>query len=363
MSILKSKLTVAVCILFFAIPFFSFSQSADLENKISSLSNQVENLTYTLDVLKKGIDDILFYQKLEDIAYVDKVRITGPPSAKVSNSTGKGVKNPLLFYTYVFIPKDIDPSKKYPLIVLPHGGVHGNFGLGNVHILRELLAQGYIVTAPEYRGSTGYGKRFQQQIDYGGLEVADTKASRDYMVENYSFVDQNRIGVIGWSHGGMHALMNLFEYPDAYQVGYAGVPVSDLVMRLGYMNNAYRKLFSADYHIGKEVFQNVEEYKKRSPVWNVQKLTKPVLIYGNTNDDDVLVLEVEHLVRALKAEGKKFDYEIFEDFPGGHHFDRIDNHDSKGVRLKIYQYLEKYLKPNKPFNSLQELIRSSYYPH
>jgi len=333
-----------------------------LHTEIAALKSEVENLRYTLDKLQKGIDDGVLYQLLSDVAYVDKVRITGPPSASARNPTGKGVNNPLLFYTYVFIPKNIDVAKKYPLIVLPHGGVHGNFGVSNAHIVKELVMQGYVVTAPEYRGSTGYGKAFHQQIDYGGREIDDTKASRDYMVENYEFVDANRVGVMGWSHGGMHALLNLFKFPDSYQVGYAGVPVSDLVMRLGYMNNAYRRLFSADYHIGKEVYQNVEEYKRRSPVWHAEKLKSPLLIHGNTNDDDVLVLEVEHLIRALKAEEKDFEYEIYEEVRGGHHFDRIDSKTAREVRLKVYRFLNGYLKPSHPFSDLKALTRSSYYP-
>lgn len=66
--------------------------------------------------------------------------------------------------------------------------------------------------------------------------------SRNHMIENYSFVDKNRIGIIGWSHGGMITLMNLFQHPDAYVCGFAGVPVSDIVMRMGYASDSYRKI-------------------------------------------------------------------------------------------------------------------------
>ena len=57
--------------------------------------------------------------------------------------------------------------------------------------------------------------------------------------------------------------MNLFEYPTAYKVGYAGVPVSDLIARMGYKTQAYRDLYSVDYHIGKTAHEDVEEYRKR----------------------------------------------------------------------------------------------------
>ena len=176
------------------------------------------------------------------MAVVDKVYMYGPPPAVVKNPTAMGANNPVKFWSYVFVPKGIDTSK-YPLIVFPHSGVHADFSTYYIHIVKELLGQGYIVVAPEFRGSTGYGKEFWEKIDYGGLEVQDTHASRNYMLENYEFVDKNRIGIIGWSHGGLITLMNIFDYPDDYKCAYAGVPVSDLIARMGYLTDDYRNLF------------------------------------------------------------------------------------------------------------------------
>ena len=193
-----------------------------------------------------------------------------------------GAHNPVKFWTYIFIPKSIDVSKKYPLIVFPHGGVHSNFSTYYTHIVKELITQQYIVVAAEYRGSTGYGEEHYEKIDYGGLEVEDVYASRKFMVENYQFVDEKRVGIIGWSHGGMIALHNIFNHPDDYNVAFAGVPVSDLISRMGYMKQDYRDLFSTEYHIGKTANEDVEEYKKRSPAWNAHKLQTPLLIHTNT---------------------------------------------------------------------------------
>ncbi|NGF57365.1 S9 family peptidase [Parapedobacter sp. SGR-10] len=359
---LKTYKIILFFLLISVISHPSFSQeSTELLKQIERLQTRVSNLSYSFDQLNKKIEDVNWYNKVGEIAYVDKVRMTGPP-AKIKSKTAKGAGNPLVFWSYVFIPKDFDPGKKYPLIVLVHGGVHGNFGVGNDHIVKEFISQGYIVSAPEYRGSTGYGRSFQRKIDYGGLEIDDTKACRDYMVENYDFVDSSRVGVVGWSHGGFHALLNVFNFPKSYAVAYAGVPVSDLVMRLGYMDDDYRKLFSADYHIGKEVKDDVKEYRRRSPAFQAHKLQTPLLIHANTNDDDVLIEEVEHLISALKANNKKFEYEIYENKPGGHHFDRIDSYLAKEVRLKAYKFLQQYLKPDKPFANISELIRASYYP-
>jgi dipeptidyl aminopeptidase/acylaminoacyl peptidase len=324
------------------------------------INRRFEALDHRLDQLEKAVDDILWYNKVGDVALIDKVFQVGPPPAKIKNPTAMGATNPVKFWSYIFIPRNIEHGRKHPLLVLPHGGSHANFTTYHTHIIRELLAQGYVVIAPEYRGSTGYGQSFYEKVDYGGLEVDDCHASRDYMVENYEFIDGTCVGIIGWSHGGLIALMNIFEHPDDYQVAFAGVPVSDLVMRLGYQSPDYPEEFSAPFHIGQTVNENVKEYQRRSPVWHVKKLQTPLLIHTNTNDDDVYSIEVEHLIQALKAEGKKFEYEIFKDAPGGHSFDRIDTKLAKEIRLKIYKFLAGYLHPAHPFTSLADLNKAGY---
>lgn len=338
------------------------SSAQEVQEEIEQLRNQVANLRHSFDMVRKQLDDVLWYDKVGDVAYIDKVYLTGPPKADrvEKNKTRQGYGNPFRFQSYVFIPKGIDPSKKYPLLVLPHGGVHSNFNTYYTHIIRELMAQQYIVVAAEYRGSTGYGRGFYQSIDYGGLEVEDVYASRNYMVENYDIVDESRIGIFGWSHGGLITLMNIFDHPKDYKVAYAGVPVSDLIARMGYKTQGYRDLYSVDFHIGKTAYEDVEEYKKRSPAWQAHKLETPLLIHTNTNDADVNVLEVEHLIKSLKAEGKKFEYEIYEDIPGGHSFDRIDSKKAQEIRLKIYKFLGGYLNPPKKFKSVKDLRKAAY---
>lgn len=352
-----------IVLLFFG--FFLTKLSAQDTNDdkiiIEKLEKNDENLSHRIDVIEKKVDDLIWYQRVGDVAFIDKVYLAGPPRWKIKDSTAQGAKNPLKFWSYVFIPKGIDYNEEYPLIVFPHGGVHSNFTTYYTHIIKELIAQKYIVVAAEYRGSTGYGKTIYERIDYGGLEIEDVDISRQYMIDNYSFVDEERVGIIGWSHGGLITLMNIFEHPENYKVAFAGVPVSDLIARMGYQTQSYRDLYSADYHIGQSAYENVEEYRRRSPAWQTHKFKNtPLLIHTNTNDDDVNVLEVEHLIKSLKADGKKFDYEIFKDVPGGHSFDRIDRKQAKEIRLKIYQHLAKYLKPPKRLNTFKDIMNASY---
>jgi dipeptidyl aminopeptidase/acylaminoacyl peptidase len=230
------------------------------------------------------------------------------------------------------------------MLMLPHGGVHSDFGTYYTHVVRELMAEGYVVVAPEYRGSTGYGREYYESIDYGGLEVDDTVAARDWALSVMPFADPKRVGILGWSHGGLIALMAVFDHPDKFQVAYAGVPVSDLVARMGYQTQEYRDLYSAKYHIGETAHENVEEYRRRSPAWNAHKLQTPLMIHTNTNDNDVHVLEVEHLIAQLKAAGKQFEYRIYEDVPGGHSFNRMDTPVAHESRREIHAFLAKFLK-------------------
>ena len=343
---------------------FSSIVAQDKNDEASQLLKTIkgndENLQHRLDQLAKSIDDILWFQRVGDVATIDKVFMAGPHLAHEKNPTAQGAGNPVKFWSYIFIPKGIDVNKKYPLLVFPHGGVHGDFTTYYTHIIRELMYQGYIVVAAEYRGSTGYGESFYKKIDYGGLEVEDVDASRQFMLDNYDFVDPSRVGIIGWSHGGLISLMNVFDHPDNYKVAYAGVPVSDLVARMGYKDDEYRDLYSADYHIGKTADENVNEYRRRSPAWNAEKLQTPLLIHTNTNDEDVNVLEVEHLIQALKAAGKKFEYEIFIDMPGGHSFNRMDTKAAREIRIKIYKFLDKYLDSPKKINSLKDIEKAAY---
>ena len=342
----------------------SISQPCNNEilTAIQKFDKTFENLNHRLDVIEKKIDDIYWYNKVGDLAYIDKVYMTGPPLAKEKNPTAQGASNPVKFWSYVFFPKNLNTSKKHPLLVFPHGGVHSNLSTYYTHIIRELVTQGYIIIAAEYRGSTGYGGSHYRKIDYGGLEVQDVDASRKYMLDNYNIVDKDRIGIFGWSHGGLISLHNIFDYPKNYKVAFAGVPVSDLIARMGYKTQSYRDLYSAEFHIGKTAYADVEEYRRRSPAWQTHKYKgTPLLIHTNTNDADVNVLEVEHLIKSLKAEGKKnFSYEIFKDIPGGHSFDRMDHKTAKEIRMKIYNHLNKYLKPNKPFKTIKDLQKAGY---
>lgn len=356
---MKNILTALLCMTF-AITAAAQKSDSLLLKEIASLKRQIENQRHTHDQIIKKVDDLMWHKMLEDIAFVDKVRLTGPPRWKAKNENDRFAKNPLQFYTYVFIPKDVKKGEKYPLIVLPHSGIHADFSTYYAHIVRELIAQGYVVVSAEYRGSTGYGRDTYENIDYGGLENEDVMVSRNYMLENYSIVDKERVAIIGWSHGGMISLMNILRYPNQFKCAFAGVPVSDLANRLASHDPSYTAYFTAPHHIGKSIKEDPEEYKRRSPSAYAHLLDRPLLIHTNTNDNDVYVEEVLLMIDSLKAHNKKFEYKVFQDVAGGHGFDRIDSKESTDIRFTIHKFLERYMNPPKPFRNEADMRRAAY---
>ncbi len=307
----------------------------------NDLQTVQETLGHLDAKLTRQMNQLLWFQRLGDVAVVDEVRFTGPPP--------RGSTNDVLISALTFLPRQRYHARKLPLIIQAHGEIHGNIATDeDAHVINELVLQGYAVIAPDYRGSSGYGSDFWKQIDYGGLEIEDVHAARQFMLARYSDLDANRVGIIGWSHGGAIALLTVFAHPSDYQACYAGVPVSDLEERIKSRGGDYEQLFAAPYHLGKTIAQDPEEYRRRSPAWNAEKLRTPLLLHANTNDQDVTLPEVLRLIHALQAAGKDFQYHIYTNAPGGHLFNRIDTVPGRASRTEVWHFLAGRLHPPKP---------------
>jgi dipeptidyl aminopeptidase/acylaminoacyl peptidase len=324
------------------------TSSAAAERAIEArVKNLDESLGFIQQKLTKNISDLIWFERLQDIAVVEKIHYVGPPPRTAEQR--KITTNGVVISAYTFIPRKRSRRVKLPLVLLLHTEVHGDFNPeDDLRVTRELLEQGYAIIAPDYRGSTGYGGDFWRLIDYGGLENEDVFLARQWMIEHYESIDPRRVGLIGWSHGGMISLMNLFDHPDAFAVAYAGMPVSDLGFRLRQKEPGYRELFSASYHIGKTVEEDPGEYLRRSPVAHAYKLRRPLLVHAVTNDEDVSLAEVERLVSALREAGNDFRYQVYTNVPPGHAFNKLDTIAARDSRLEIYRFLAGYLKPPHP---------------
>jgi dipeptidyl aminopeptidase/acylaminoacyl peptidase len=194
---------LAVLVLSFALTPAALSQQRQPAPPVDPVQERLraleEALSFLQQSLTKDIDDLMWMRALDDVAVVDKVRYAGPPPRVNPNPTAQGAGNPVIITAYTFIPRKYVAAGKLPLLVYVHGGVHGNFESSAVHMVREMVEQGYAVIAPDYRGSTGYGQQFWRLIDYGGLENDDVLAGKQWMIENYANIDPERVGIIGWS--------------------------------------------------------------------------------------------------------------------------------------------------------------------
>jgi len=201
---------------------------------------------------------------------------------------------------YLFQPLNKRGARGHAAMIWVHGGVHGNWGHSMWPFVREAVERGYVVIAPEYRGSTGYGKDHHNAIDYGGYEVDDVMSAYDYMKANLPHVDPDRVGMMGWSHGGYITLLSLAREGHPFKAGAANVPVTNLFQRLSWKGPGYQRSFSTQARIQGLPFEQREIYVERSPYYQVEKINVPILAHVATNDEDVDFEEASMLIYKLR---------------------------------------------------------------
>ena len=231
---------------------------------------------------------------------------------------------------YLFQPLTRRGANGHAAMVWVHGGVHGNWGLSMFPFVREAVERGYVVICPEYRGSTGYGERHHNAIDYGGYEIDDVLSAVEYL-KTLPHVDQGRLGIMGWSHGGYITLLSVFRDQTPFKAAAAIVPVTNLVFRLSYKGPGYQRGFSTQARIQGLPFEKRGVYIERSPLYHVDKLRIPLLVHVATNDTDVDFVEDQQIVDALRsrkpdlAETKVYVDPTPGPTSGGHTFSRRTN--------------------------------------
>ena len=227
---------------------------------------------------------------------------------------------------YVFSPIK-KSATKHAALVWVHGGVHGDWNTGLYPFVVEAVKRGYVILAPDYRGSTGYGDEFQKKIDYGGKEVDDVLSSVDYLA-TLPYVDSKRLGIMGWSHGGFITSHILFRDTNPFKAGAAIVPVTNLVFRLSDHGPGYARDYAAEEGIQGLPFERncgpnhdrdcIDIYLERSPVFHVENLKVPMLVHVATNDCDVFFREDQQMVYTLRAlKPTLAETKIYKDPPPG----------------------------------------------
>jgi len=225
---------------------------------------------------------------------------------------------------FVFQPLQNGPARSRAAIVWVHENIRGHLYEHYIPFIRDAVQRGFVVIAPEYRGSIGYGKAFYDAIDYGGAEVQDVTGAAAALAAKYPQVDPARIGIIGWSHGGMITLLSIFRSPAAFRGAAAIVPVTNLFHRLARKGiDRQRRAIDPQNRFGGSPSERPEVYKERSPLFQVDRLQIPLLVHVAENDEDVNIDEAMQLVDALRARKPLLaEVKIYPNPPGGHTFDR-----------------------------------------
>lgn len=261
---------------------------------------------------------------------------------------------------YVYQPLEKRGSRGHPALIWVHGGVHGNWTANYWPFIREAVERGYVVIAPEYRGSTGYGAEHHNAIDYGGYEVDDNITAHDWMTRNLPHVDPERVAIMGWSHGGYISLLSVFRDEHPFAAAVAIVPVTNLIFRLSYKGPGYQRSFATQARVGGLPFERREIYIERSPYYHVHKLEVPLLVHVATNDLDVNFEEASMLIWSLRAQKPELaETKIYEDpapwgRSGGHAFsrrvdgetlERVDSPAQIDSWNRTWTFLEEHLRP------------------
>ena len=225
---------------------------------------------------------------------------------------------------FLFRPLTLNGVRQHPAIVWVHENIRGHLYEHYIPYIREATSRGFVVIAPEYRGSIGYGKAFYDAIDYGGAEVDDVVSAVEVLPTRVPEVDPARIGIIGWSHGGMIALLATFRNPSAFAAAAAIVPVANLFERLALKGiERQRQAIDPQNRFGGSPFERPEAYRDRSPVFHVDKLEIPLLVHIAGNDDDVTIEEGMQLVEALRTRKPSLaTTRVYGNPVGRHLFDR-----------------------------------------
>jgi len=262
-----------------------------------------------------------------------------PPVEFLRADVGDGV----MLDGWLMKPPNLDPSKKYPLLVYIYGEPAGqtvvNGWMGQTGLFHRALArEGYLVASFDNRGTPAPKGRAWRKIIYGSVGVLSSKeqaAALEWLEKSRPYVDSARVGVWGWSGGGTNTLNLIFRSPDLYKVGMAVAPVPD--------QRLYDTIYQERY-MGLPQ-DNPDGYREGSAINFAEGLKGRLLIVHGSGDDNVHFQGTEMLVNRLIELGKSFDFMVY---PGRTHAIV----EGPGTRLHLYRLLARYLEEHLPAGPL-----------
>lgn len=232
-------------------------------------------------------------------------------------------------------PVDFDPNKKYPTVVYVYGGPHAHNVDARWHYSSRswetyMAQKGYLLFILDNRGSEHRGKDFEQATfrQLGQEEMKDQMKGVEYL-KSLPYVDQDRMGVHGWSFGGFMTISLMTNYPDVFKVGVAGGPVIDWKW--------YEVMYGERYMDTPE--SNPEGYAKTSLLNKAKDMKGKLQIITGMNDPTVVPQNCLMFLNACSEAGTQPD---FFAYPGEGH--NMMGHKSVHLHERITQYFEDYLK-------------------
>jgi len=226
-----------------------------------------------------------------------------------------------------------------PLIVNPHGGPRARDSKRFNLYTQVLVSQGFSVLQVNYRGSTGRGREFVEELidDWGGAEQGDVAVATEHVLEKYDWLDEDRVVVFGGSYGGYSAYWQMVQYPDRYSAGIAWIGLTDLEGMFEDTMPHYRTELMEKYMGTPE--ENPDLYEQRSPVTHAENLDAPLFMVHGVNDRRVPVSQARVFQERLDDLGYEegTDYEYRELGEEGHASSDQDQ------KLRMFRLLADFL--------------------
>jgi dipeptidyl aminopeptidase/acylaminoacyl peptidase len=229
-----------------------------------------------------------------------------------------------------------DTRENLPAIVEIHGGPTSQALNTWAPFVQALVAKGFVVFRPNYRGSTGFGRAFREANRFvmGDMDVEDVVSARDFLVQR-NLADPKRIGVAGGSFGGYLTMCCLTKYPEAWSCGSALVPFLNWFTEI---KNEREELRFWDLQNMGDPEKDQERLRNASPIFFIEKIKSPVLLIAGANDPRCPAEETEQARDELEKLGRTVEVKIYPD--EGHGFRKTEN------RVDAYKKIIDFLEIN-----------------
>jgi len=255
---------------------------------------------------------------ITDIEKIKPLKITGANKKNPSYSVGKTEiikwksKDGLDIEGLLTYPVGYEKNKKYPLLLIIHGGPPAAFQREFLaspwnYPLASFVSEGYLILRPNVRGSDGYGLDFRKANlrDLGGMDFFDLMSGVDHVI-NMGIADKDRLGVMGRSYGGFLTAWTITQ-TDRFKAASVGCGTFNYISEQGTTD---LKTFSPDYW-GCHYWENPDIYTKHSPAFHIKGIKTPTLIQHGEDDIRVPLSQSQELYYALKAQNVPVELIIY----------------------------------------------------